>query len=236
MMTDYYSETLSSDRLQRCYEIAPARVQRYLAAETAHVRTRLRPGMAVLELGCGYGRVLFQLASPDWSLTGIDSSEKSIAHARRLAPSGLPLAFHVMDATQLDFEDRTFDLTFCVQNGICAFHANEDRLFEEALRVTRPGGTVLFSSYLADFWEHRLAWFERQAEEGLIGPIDRARTKDGRIVCQDGFSAGTCSPEAFSRLARRHGFPPRLVEVDDSSLFLELTLPPQAPRPADMTQ
>ena len=227
-MPGYYSDTLSADRLRRCYEIAPPRVRQYLASEIAHVRERLRPDMEALELGCGCGRVVFELAGAARRVTGIDLSEQSIDLARRLAPPGAPVAFQVMDATRLGFADHAFDLTCCIQNGICAFHADEDVLLEEALRVTRPGGTVLFSSYAAGFWEPRLAWFELQAAEGLIGPIDRARTKDGTIVCLDGFSAGTCSPEAFERLARRHGLDSVLTEVDGSSLFLELTLPGRA--------
>jgi hypothetical protein len=47
---------LSGVRLQRCYKIAPPRVQQYLEAEVAFVLSHLHPGDEVLELGCGYGR------------------------------------------------------------------------------------------------------------------------------------------------------------------------------------
>ena len=57
----YYSAKLSGDRLQKCYEVAPARVRQYLEAEISFVIGRLRPGDSVLELGCGYGRVAFRL-------------------------------------------------------------------------------------------------------------------------------------------------------------------------------
>lgn len=223
-MADYYSEKLSADRLLRCYEIASPRVQHYLEAEIEQVRAYLHPGMALLELGCGYGRVLTCLADSGARLVGIDISPPNVALAKERNP-GNQFTFHVMDALALSFTDASFDLTICIQNGICAFRVDEDRLLAEAIRVTKPGGRVILSTYAARFWEHRLAWFERQAEEGLIGPLDRARTRSGRIVCTDGFESGTRTPEELSQLAQRHGLTPLLFEVDDSSLFMVLPIP-----------
>jgi len=58
----YYSEKLSAERLRRVYEIAPPRVRRYLEAETEHILSRIRRSDTVVELGCGYGRVLARIA------------------------------------------------------------------------------------------------------------------------------------------------------------------------------
>ena len=146
----------------------------------------------------------------------------SIAAARQLAAPGSRCEFHCMDALDLRFEDASFDVVACVQNGICAFRADERSLLAEALRVTRPGGRVLFSSYSETFWPERLAWFEAQAAEGLLGPIDCAACRDGVIVCEDGFRSGTFSPEAFRALCAGLGVSPAICEVDHSSVFCEI--------------
>ena len=52
------TERLSAERLQRCYELAPPEVQAYLEAEVQYLQAATSPGARVLELGCGYGRVL----------------------------------------------------------------------------------------------------------------------------------------------------------------------------------
>jgi hypothetical protein len=44
--------------------------------------------------------------------------------------------------------------------------------------VTREGGIVLFSTYSDGIWPERLAWFEAQAAEGLVGAVDRAASRD----------------------------------------------------------
>lgn len=72
------------------------------------------------------------------------------------------------------------------------------------------------------FWDERLAWFEAQAAEGLLGEIDYERTGDGTIVCKDGFTATTFGPEDFKALASSLGLRAALGEVDRSSLFCEI--------------
>jgi len=72
-MFDYYTDKLAADRLVRVYEIAPSRITQYLEAEIDYVLTRTGTGDEVLELGCGYGRVLSRLAGRASWLCGIDT-------------------------------------------------------------------------------------------------------------------------------------------------------------------
>jgi 2-polyprenyl-6-hydroxyphenyl methylase/3-demethylubiquinone-9 3-methyltransferase len=224
-MPGYYRSQLAAERLRACYEIAPPRVRKYLGAEIGVVLERTSPSMRVLELGCGYGRVLERLAGAARDTVGIDTSIASLRLAR--AELGRRRSVHLlaMDAARLGFHDGAFDLTICIQNGISALGVGPETLLREAVRVTGPGGLVLFSSYSARFWEERLRWFEMQAAHGLIGPIDPDATGDGVIVCRDGFRATTVGPDEFADLAGRLGLEGRVFEVDASSLFCEISVP-----------
>jgi 2-polyprenyl-6-hydroxyphenyl methylase/3-demethylubiquinone-9 3-methyltransferase len=62
ILKDYYSKKLSAGRLRQVYDIAPDRVRRYLESEIRFVMEKIKPGDMVLELGCGYGRVMDKLA------------------------------------------------------------------------------------------------------------------------------------------------------------------------------
>jgi len=130
-----------------------------------------------------------------------------------------------MNAVQLAFHDRVFDCVICIQNGISAFHVDQQALIRESVRVTKPEGQVLFSSYSDKFWEERLRWFHIQSEAGLLGEIDNERTGEGVIVCKDGFTATTLRPGDFLALTSGLNLKAQIVEVDESSLFCELTLP-----------
>ena len=225
MNTDsYYSDRLAAERLKRCYEIATPRVRQYLEAEIKHVLSRIKKNDIVLELGCGFGRVLKRLCPAAIAAVGIDIAGPSLELAEKLL-RGLPnYRLCLMNAADLEFPDGFFDVVVCVQNGISAFHMDTGELIKEAVRVTAKGGSVLFSSYSDKFWSDRLEWFYLQSEEGLIGEIDSAKTGNGVIVCRDGFRATTVGPEKFGRLEAELGLKAVITEVDESSVFMEITI------------
>ena len=221
-MQGYYSEKLSAERLQLCYEIAPPRVKQYLDAEIEFVLDKIRQTDLVLELGCGYGRVLQKLVEKAKTVFGIDTSRASLFLVEKTIGKIPSLHLSVMNAVELGFSDRKFDRVICIQNGISAFKVNKRKLIEEAIRVTRSGGTILFSSYSERFWEDRLEWFRLQSEYGLIGEIDENVSKDGIIVCKDGFRSDTIGPDEFISLTSTYGIEPIITEVDGSSIFCEI--------------
>ncbi len=222
-MTGYYAKNLSGKRLERCYEIASARVRQYLEAEIVHVMGRLRPTDRVLELGCGYGRIARRLAHVARRVVGIDTAGDSLELARRQDQAEGRCEFVCMDAIDLQFPDGAFDAVVCLQNGICAFGVDPASLLKEALRVTRVGGIVVLSTYSDRFWSDRLAWFEAQAAEGLVGAVDLAASGNGVVVCSDGFRAGRLTPGEFRGLCSRVGVKPEIAEVDGSCVFCEIT-------------
>ncbi|MGB9073645.1 MAG: class I SAM-dependent methyltransferase [Terriglobales bacterium] len=221
-MPGYYSEKLSEERLRACYDLAPPRTKAYLEAEIEFVLQKTSSSMAVLELGCGYGRVLRRLVPRVRTVAGIDTSFPSLRMAVDFVGREKTLRLAAMDAARMAFRNHTFDLTICLQNGISAFGVDQQQLIGEAVRVTRPGGGVLFSSYSERFWEERLKWFEIQAEHGLIGKIDYQATGNGIIVCHDGFRATTVNAEGFRSLTAALGLAANVTEVDGSSLFCEI--------------
>ena len=226
-MHGYYSAKLAGERLRKCYDLASARVLRYLEAETAFVLSRLCPGDKALELGCGYGRVAARLCDIATRVVGIDTSLESLMLARRLDRRSLRCQFAQMDASALALANGEFDVVVCVQNGLSAFAVDPTLVLAEALRVTRSGGRILLSSYSASFWPERLRWFESQATAGLVGTIDYDHTRDGVIVCRDGFRAKTFSPDAFRFLCSGFGLSPVITTVDESSVFCEIVLDKQ---------
>ena len=224
-MEGYYEEKLSGEALRHCYEVAPPRVRQYLEAEIQFALSRLRHTDVVLELGCGYGRVAVRLAEIAERVVGIDTSCDSLDLARQLAGRSSACKFMEMNAVDLAFPAGEFDAVVCVQNAICAFGVDQARLIREVLRVTRPGGRLLFSSYSEEFWPHRLSWFEAQAKAGLVGEIDYTATGDGVIVCVDGFRVGLMTPEVLRSLCDSLGLACEITVVGGSSVFCEVIVP-----------
>ncbi|MGD8536630.1 MAG: class I SAM-dependent methyltransferase [Candidatus Aminicenantes bacterium] len=221
-MSGYYAEKLSAERLKRCYEIAPPRVKQYLEAEIEYVLDKLKATDRILELGCGYGRVLLRLLEKAEKVVGIDTSYASLLMAREFTGNISFCSLIEMDAAELGFRKDCFDAVVCIQNGISAFAVNQRKLVEESVRVIRPGGIALFSSYSEHFWKDRLEWFHLQAEQGLMGEIDEAATGKGVIICKDGFKASTVGPDDFTALTSNLPCKTEIIEVDRSSIFCEI--------------
>jgi len=218
----YYKDKLSADKLLRCYEIAPPRIKHYLNAELYFVISNLHGTDLVLELGCGYGRVMKEVSQSVPWIIGNDISKRSLELAGAYMEPCQNYAVFLMDASQMSFRSCIFDAVFCIQNGISAFGVNKKRLIAESIRVTKDNGIILFSSYSPKIWEARLEWFRKQSQFGLIGEIDEEKTRDGTIVCKDGFRATTVSSDQFVGLFDEFRLNASIIEVDESSIFCKI--------------
>ena len=219
MCGGYYRERLSGVRLFRCYEVASERIRRYLDAEVEFVVSNVDGAGLVLELGCGYGRVMKAVSRFVSRVVGNDVSRGSLDFARLYMEGCRNYDVFLMDASRMGFGSCVFDCVFCIQNGISAFAVDKKRLIAESIRVTKNNGVILFSSYSPKIWEARLEWFKKQSLFGLVGEIDEEKTCDGTIVCKDGFRATTVGSDEFVGLFGELGLDASIIEVDESSIF-----------------
>ena len=222
-MSNYYAESLNSQKLFQVYDTALPQVRQYLKAEIDFVRQHLTGTERVLELGAGYGRIVRELAPHCAHIVGMDISPDSVRLGEEYLKDCPNAEMVAMDVHRMRF-DAPFDVVLCLQNGLSAMRADGDTI-REILDVLTPGGTAFFSTYSARFWEHRVAWFQEQADKGLLGELDMEKTRDGVILCKDGFRATTQTPEEYAAIASQSGCSYEITEVDGSSLLLMLRKP-----------
>jgi SAM-dependent methyltransferase len=108
-MPSYYSDKLSAQRLRACYDLSPPRTKAYLEAEIEFVLQKTSSSMAVLELGCGYGRVLRHLLPRARTVVGIDTSIQSLRTAAEFVGRTKPVRLAAMDAAQMGFQSQSLD-------------------------------------------------------------------------------------------------------------------------------
>jgi len=99
----------------------------------------------ILDVACGKGATSRYLTKyyPPSDIVGINISQKQLETCRINMPES---EFIQMNATNMNFDDSTFDNIICVE---AAFHfSSREKFLEETLRVLKPGGHLLLSDML----------------------------------------------------------------------------------------
>ncbi|HEV7898104.1 MAG TPA: class I SAM-dependent methyltransferase [Planosporangium sp.] len=122
---------------------------RYLGPVLDRIHTRFKPGMRILELGCGAGLHAALLSAWGYEVTAVDNDERIVKLAAETAQAfGSRFEAVLADATQLPDEWSTqFDLVFSL--GLME-HFDRDvtvRLLREQARVARHVMVVVPSRY-----------------------------------------------------------------------------------------
>ena len=144
------------------YAAATRRVGLWVSEEKVFTRLFDKDD-AVLELGCGAGRIAFGLYELGYRhLMATDYARPMVKQAQQIAQMlDYRVALQVADATALRFEDDAFDGAIFGFNGLMQIPQSGQR--EEALReihrVLRPGAWFAFTTHdrersgHKDFWE-----------------------------------------------------------------------------------
>src|SRR5438094_10364664 len=101
----------------------------------------LKPGMTMLELGCGTGSFTAQLVRSGAVIIAIDVSHEllEIARANCSAPN---VRFEIQNACALTYADAMFD---SVVGSSILHHLEIEEALREIYRVLKPGGTIYFT-------------------------------------------------------------------------------------------
>lgn len=106
---------------------------------------QLQPSQVTLDLGCGCGddlREMATLVAPGGLAIGVDRSTSLIAEARRRhAMSGLPLQFEINDAGHLRWPDGFFDA--CYVDRVLQHLSDPNGVLRELHRVLKPEGRIV---------------------------------------------------------------------------------------------
>ncbi|MFF3171826.1 methyltransferase domain-containing protein [Streptomyces sp. NPDC057900] len=129
---------------------------RTAANSAGYLLGELRPGMTVLDVGCGPGTITADIAAlvAPGRVTAVDTTREILDQAAEAAAErGLDnLEFATADVHDLDFPDDTFDVVHAHQ--VLQHVGDPVQALREMRRVCRPGGVVAArdSDYAAMTW------------------------------------------------------------------------------------
>ena len=110
-------------------------------------QAELRPGYAVLDIGCGTGTVAVAIkqAFPDVTVIGMDPDQPALDRAaRKAARAGVAVRFDRGFADALEYADGTFDRVFSSMMFHHLGRNERPKVLTEVRRVLKPGGRLQF--------------------------------------------------------------------------------------------
>lgn len=171
----------------------------------------LKPGEAVLDIGCGTGTLAIAAkgrVGPSGRVYGVDASREMLARARKKADkAGVEVRFERGIVEALPFPDGQFD---AVVSTVMLHHlgrAARQRCAQEVRRVLRPGGRVLAVDFarpargkrglLGHFHLHHHGYLNSQDLVALLTQAGLNTTRSGALGIGDlqfVLAAAPCCP------------------------------------------
>lgn len=136
----------------------------------------LQPGMEILDLACGHGRIANRLAQRGARVTGLDATALFLDRARSDARArGVDVDYVEGDMRTLPWPNERFDRVVSWFTSFGYFHDDDNRrVLREAHRVLRPSGRLLIeNNNLVELLPRWLPALVREREGNFA--IDRSR-------------------------------------------------------------
>jgi cyclopropane fatty-acyl-phospholipid synthase-like methyltransferase len=127
----------------------------------------------VADFGCGPGLYTMRIAERGATVTGIDFSENSLAHAKQVAEQkGLEIDY--VQTNYLDFETtQRFDLITMIMCDFCALSPKQRKRMLSIFRgLLKPGGSVFLDVYSLNSFHQKeeSATYELNQLDGFWSP------------------------------------------------------------------
>lgn len=119
------------------------------------------PHKKFLEVGIGSGLMLEHVQNQDY--TGIDISEEMLYEAQIKVLGRHNIKLYQMDAQQLAFKNNEYDIVMAP--SVLTAVTNPERVFQEMIRVTKPGGLLIIIAHFSD---------EREIMSKILDPLTRS--------------------------------------------------------------
>jgi ubiquinone/menaquinone biosynthesis C-methylase UbiE len=168
---------------------------------------KIPAGGRVLEIAPGPGYFCIELAKlGNFYITGLDISKSFVEMARKNAQAaGLSIDFRLGNASEMPFENATFDFTFC-QAAFKNF-SEPVKAIAEMYRVLRPGGSSVIVDMRSDVSAEEI---EQELKGMHLGPLDEWMT---RIIFKQMLVKTAYSVEAMKAMISQTPFGTGRIET-----------------------
>jgi|APSaa5957512622_1039677.scaffolds.fasta_scaffold26528_2 ubiquinone/menaquinone biosynthesis C-methylase UbiE len=185
---------------------SPKSYQDWFREEKEYLTKTIDKDSAVLEVGCGDGRSIFDILEKTKDIVGIDHDETAVKHAKANFKDIPQIKIQLADAEDLPFENGSFDHVVCMTT-FANFGQKKYKILEEMRRVLKDSGTIILSVFSEDALEERMKVYKS------TGVKIKEIKPDGKITFDE--SVGDNVSEQFSKTELLGIFKKAALNPDD---------------------
>ncbi len=172
-------------------------------------------GSKVLDFGCAWGRVPFELQEKGYNVVGFDINKTEIKRAKEFSKESnqkydTKVQFDVADALELPYEDSSFDACL-IQSFMTSLTNPEHRwkVLDEAKRVLKKDGVL----YMGVFGQ---TWNNPKYKERYDAHFNITKERGTFIVTEDG------TPNAPELYRSHHYTKEELIKLLEPRFIIEI--------------
>lgn len=185
---------------------SPKLILDFLSGEIAFIEKHFKSNSSILEIGCGYGRLLEILASKSSKLIGIDFSKRMVGLSKQNLSKIQNVSVELMEADRLSFKNESFDYVVCLDGGFGNMPNIELDVLKEMKRTCKKGGEIIVSVFSEDAKEVQK---ENYGRIGLTGIRD-----DGEAIhTTEGFYSRRFTREGLMGLFNNIGLKCEIIKI-----------------------
>lgn len=199
-----FYETLNFEKMIN--DQAPKLILEFLNGEIEFISNHIKPDSFILEIGCGYGRLLKIMAKKSKYLIGIDFSNRMVKLSKNNLKGEKNVEIQLMEADKLLFNNDSFDYVVCFDNSFGNMPKIELNVLKEMKRVCKNGGEIIISVFSENAKDVQKENYERI---GLTNIQD-----DGTAIhTAESFYSRRFTKEELKSLFHSVGLRPKIVKI-----------------------
>ncbi|MDP1884475.1 MAG: class I SAM-dependent methyltransferase [Candidatus Moranbacteria bacterium] len=196
----------------------PTILQKFFTGDIDFIKNKLTRNQNILEVGCGFGRLLYPLSTVSKNVTGIDFSKNQIQKTANNTKQSKNITVRLMRAEKMNFKNNCFDQSICLNNSLGNMPGIEKQVIQEMKRITKAGGKIIVRVF-ADNTKVRKAQHQNYRRLNFTGIRDFKQA----VTTQEGFYSRRFTRKNLQDIFHNCNLKPKIIKDGEAGYIAEAT-------------
>lgn len=180
--------------------------------DVVEIKKFLKKDLIVLDMGCGWGREIKELAPFCKKIVALDNDVSEIKTAKSYLDNIPNVEFSLQDAKHTSFRDESFDVIISVGNTFGNLGDDKDKVLQEMKRLIKKEGKILLSLYAKGAATKRVTAYKS------IG-LKIKTISNWKIVFEDGLISEEFSKDELKNIFEKFQLKVRFIDIAKIALL-----------------